>query len=643
MRWKYFLPTVIILAVVTVFYIFFFDALLKRGLVAAGELAFGAKVEVASLRTQISKLSIDIQGIQVANRQSPMQNLVETDKVAFALEPVPLLSKKFVIDEMLVEGVRWGTARKTSGALPPKKQSQADKLRSQDSFLGKLAAKLEAKGKAELAALPAFDSIKSAQEQFKNLSVDKLVNVNDLQVVKEYDALRTGYQQKAAAYEAQIKNLDVAGKLNSLQPALNEVAAIKIQNAQDVLAAKDKIERLRQQLGTVQALAGTVKNLQTQIEADFGQQKNLLDRLNDLKNRDLQGIAGKLNLPSFAAGDLARALVGPMWLNRIQQMLNLAQTARRYLPPPKPKEKKVVRQRLKGIDVSFPLKNVPPDFLIKLIRLSGSTGGPGKEGAPIDFHGTVTDITSDPGLLGRPLQAELSGIQGRKIIALSATLDHTKETPIDTVMLNVKGWEVAEFKLPSSDYLPAFDRGTASLESKFVLAGDQFDSTLAIQASGLATPKSVQASEIKDARDVARFLWQGIDQVLIGVKVSGKQDDLQMSVSSNLDKLLGDRMQKLLGQKLAEVQARLKQEVDRLTAAKQAELLKQFDASKGQALGQSSSQLKDIQAKLDQGQGLVKQKQDAVQGAADEQKRKAEEELKNKAQDQLKNFNPFKR
>ena len=60
MRWKYVVPALVILIVLALFDIFFLDTLIRWGLIAGGQFAFGAKVEVTSVKTHLANLSIVI-------------------------------------------------------------------------------------------------------------------------------------------------------------------------------------------------------------------------------------------------------------------------------------------------------------------------------------------------------------------------------------------------------------------------------------------------------------------------------------------------------------------------------------------------------------------------------------------------------
>jgi len=481
-RWKYVIPAVLIVLGLTVLILLFLDPLLKRAVIASGEFAFGAKVEVTSLKTKLSNLSLRIQGVQVADKDRPMQNLFEIEGLRFNVEPIPLLSRKVIIDAMSVTGVRWGTARKTSGALPPKQAAKIARrwqTLTQDGPLAKMANRVVDEGKSQITALPAAQAIQAAQSQLKNFDV-KNINPDTLPMLKELDAMKAGYRQKATDYQARIQQLQVQDKLNALTPAWNEVSALKIQSPQDALAAKEKIDRLTRALGDLQNTKNSLQTLKAQAEADFSDSKSLLGKLEELKRRDLNSLAELLKVPTFDFSSLTGSILGPQWMGRLNTALGYAQKARAYMPPKSKtaKAKPVPRPRMHGLDVAFPVSNRPPDFWIKRIELSGSTGGPGKPGTPLDFQGVVTDVTPDQPQLGRPLKIALSGAQAARKLMLDAVLDHTGEIPTDRFAAEFSGLSGEEMQLPESEYLPAFKGGQAAIATRLTLNGDRLDAGL---------------------------------------------------------------------------------------------------------------------------------------------------------------------
>jgi len=105
-RFSFIVPAVIIIALIFAFFVLLFDGYLKKGLIAAGETAFGAKVEIASVKTSFKNFSVRISGIKIGDKDAEFKNLADIDAVSFNARFIPLLSKKFIIDEMSVRGFK---------------------------------------------------------------------------------------------------------------------------------------------------------------------------------------------------------------------------------------------------------------------------------------------------------------------------------------------------------------------------------------------------------------------------------------------------------------------------------------------------------------------------------------------------------
>ena len=116
-RWKFFIPTLIVLLLGFLFFVFAFDALLTRGLEKVGAKANGAKVDVVGLKTKFFQGRLTIKNIQVADRKDPMRNRVELGPIAVQLNLLEILKKNVIIPEARVDGIALGTKRKTSGYL----------------------------------------------------------------------------------------------------------------------------------------------------------------------------------------------------------------------------------------------------------------------------------------------------------------------------------------------------------------------------------------------------------------------------------------------------------------------------------------------------------------------------------------------
>lgn len=642
MRWKFVIPVGIIIIVTVLATIFFLDPLLRRALIASGESVFGAKVEVASLKTRFKDLSVSINGLTVADRNNEWRNLFSVQQARFGMKLLPLLSKKFIIDEMSMTGIAWGTQRSTSGALPPKKRAALDKKAARDnkdSAVWKMMNAVQDRAVKEAAGLPPVQTLLAAQDLMKDFSTDKLIDAAGLTSIREMETLQKDVQDKYAQYQSSLSAINVESQLAELRAAVEAVGQIKINSVADIEPAQARLARLRQAKTSVEGTISTLSSLQSRAAADFGAQKDMLRRINEMKDRDLKALSAKFQLPSFSMSNLSQVLFGPAWLNRIHSVMYYVNLAQKYMPPRKKEDVVVQRQRLRGTDVSFPLAYNPPDFLIGVMKLSGSTGGPGKPGAPLDFTGSVKDITSDPVLLGRPIVARLTGAQAGKSLTIDALFNHCQPVAEDVIHAVYTGMPASALGIPASEYLPSFDAGTAAVTARFAITGGAINSTLDLAISGFSL--AVSTGPRDTAREIIEGLWDGVKTITVTAKVTGTADNLSMSVSSNLDAVFAERLKKMFGAKLAEAQARLRAEIDKLTEQKKQELLAQFNEKRDALLAQVTGRQKELQSQVDAATSQANARENDIKSKADAEKNKAAEELKKKAGNAVKDVLKF--
>jgi hypothetical protein len=291
------------------------------------------------------------------------------------------------------------------------------------------------------------------------------------------------------------------------------------------------------------------------------------------------------------------------------------------MPPKKKSTKKITVVRAKGTDVSFPKEDNPPDFLIAKMLLTGTTGGAGKEGSAIEFKGEINDITSDQSLLGRPTKFELSGANEGKKLGVNGILDHRVEAAQDSFTFSYEGLTAAEMGLPRSEYLPSFERGTGKINGGLALNGDELDASIVISISNF----QVQPAGADELQNITASLWQGVGEITVTARLTGKMDNVSMSVSSNIDKLLADRLSKLYGEKVAEAQDKIKAEVDRLTNDKKAEITAQYAAKKEEIMQGISGRQKEVQDKINELNQLKSSREAEINGVVGGAKKQAQQ------------------
>ena len=125
-RWGWVMPRLLTVAILIGAVWLFKDRAIEYAMEKTGSTIVGAKVDVGKVKSSLINGQVRLHDIQVANRKSPMMNLVEAKYAGIELSMADLLRKKFVIEEGKLIGVEFNTARDKSGKLATDPQQRSE-------------------------------------------------------------------------------------------------------------------------------------------------------------------------------------------------------------------------------------------------------------------------------------------------------------------------------------------------------------------------------------------------------------------------------------------------------------------------------------------------------------------------------------
>ncbi|MBO4546929.1 MAG: hypothetical protein J5700_05045, partial [Treponema sp.] len=149
-----FIATAAFVAAVVLAVIIFKNPLAKKGMTMGMQKVFGARTDIARVNVEILKATVTVNGLQQANANEPMKNLFEIEKTEIKFNLTEALRGKFDAQNIEVTGLKIGTDRTYSGALPA-----VQKAASSDSSVKKSESAISKKKDAAVAA--AKDSIEA--------------------------------------------------------------------------------------------------------------------------------------------------------------------------------------------------------------------------------------------------------------------------------------------------------------------------------------------------------------------------------------------------------------------------------------------------------------------------------------------------
>ena len=360
-----------VLAVIT-----FKNPLAKKGLTMGLQKAFGARTDIARVNVEFLKATITVNGLQQANANEPMKNLFEIEKTEIKFNLTEALRGKFDAQNIEVTGLKIGTDRKYSGALPNiQKAAAPSDVKKTESEIGKKKDAAISAAKASIEAAFAEynpeNMIKNVQENLKSPAL-----VKDVQ--GKVDASVEKWKNKPDEIKKQVE--DFSNSVNSLVnkdwSGVNN--PIEIKNA--ISEITGAIEKSKSVTNSVKGVANDIKADAAQVKQISSQVQAAVKADTDLVNSQLKKITSfnmdtGTQILSNAFYSALYAACGdyyPYVAKAIDAALKAKQSAS---SDPKETQKKAAKtqkrhSRLPGVDVWYKRDNVPR-FLIERIAFSG--------------------------------------------------------------------------------------------------------------------------------------------------------------------------------------------------------------------------------------------------------------------------------
>ncbi len=112
-RWKAIGPLLLLLFVIGILVVLFAEPVARDTTEEVSTELLGTQVDVGRLDLLPRQASVDLGALQVADPFEPRRNLVEADRIVLKLNPEALAEKKLVVERFALQGMRFGTTRKT--------------------------------------------------------------------------------------------------------------------------------------------------------------------------------------------------------------------------------------------------------------------------------------------------------------------------------------------------------------------------------------------------------------------------------------------------------------------------------------------------------------------------------------------------
>jgi uncharacterized protein (TIGR03545 family) len=560
-RWPGLIGFVVVVAVVFALWFLFMDSMVRRVIERTGTALAGAEVDLARANVTLVPLGITLTGLQVTDPTAPATNSFEIGRIAFELDSLNLLRRKVIINEMGVEGVRFGTARKRPGTVvkPPEKTTPAegDKATTLPSFSTPDVKKILEEEKLESPAL-----IEQAQADLKKRN-------------EAWKQQVASMPDKAALddYQARVQKLREAQKsgLKALAGGLSDARAL----IKDIERDLDKVKKAKADLATDLAAAkALVEKAEQSTAAD-------LRRIRDKYSISAEGLQ---NLSQALFGGAIRSWIdrGMLWYGRLKPVLERSGEKKGNVETVKP-----VRGR--GVDVRFKEERPLPNFLISTVKAS-------LQPEAGSFTGTIRNITPDQDVLGAPLTFAFSGsgLKAAQDANVTGSLDHRKPAlPDDTMLLQVRGYRASNLALSGSASMPvSLQEGTMDLEVKGRRDAHAFSATCTALVKGARLNVGSDGSGGAFAQAIRSSLAKA-SSFSLTANITGTPEKYHLHISSDLDRVMRDAAGGMVQEHRARLENELRQAIQDRTEKQLAGLKENLGG-----LGDISGKLDSVQERL---------------------------------------------
>ncbi|MEE4245611.1 MAG: TIGR03545 family protein [Kangiellaceae bacterium] len=542
----------IVLLIATLSYIFA-PNIVKQSIESSATALIGSEVNVDSVSFSFAPLGMSINKVQVTNPQAPDSNLVVIEQATMAIEVMPLLWKKLVVNELAIDGVTLNSPRTSEGWVASSEQEAIDATTEQ------------------------------AEPVDYEQQVEQYLDENPLLTTQRIEQLTRLKDEVNAQWKADLDKQAFSQKQAELQQEYDALSARLKKSKLNLIKDAKRWKALRKSLRT------EIKRISSLSDKFSDDKKRLSEQYELVKqgpSDDLDRLLENVGLDQ-STEDALKWLFGDDYQTVIKQKIGQFMAAENSEDSEESQQQAV----LLGDRVYFKDTIKMPELLVKKLSISGRS-----ENSAINGKGN--DLAFLPWLHDQPmqLQTDISGDAQGKVAINSHWQTSQKMTTL--VDADIKQWPIENWKLlQSSDKPVTIEQADLAIKVAGQLTMKKIDLQLNAE---LNKPKIVMDNLANDSWQKQLLLAVNQqEQISFNSNITGDIGDPRIELDSSLNKLFKAALKSRLDvekQSLKQdAKDRLKQKIGVLP-----------DDDTDQLLDQWRSQLDDYQQQLNGILGKIK-------------------------------------
>jgi uncharacterized protein (TIGR03545 family) len=569
-RFEAIIPVLILSSVTFGYFSYYFDHHLKSVFEYVGTLANGAEVNVDSVKTSFIRGSFDLNKLQITDKERPTHNSLEIENVHFKYLWDALLRMKFVVEDASINNIQIAKPRSKPGKVLPPEPAKPSKINElQLEVISQIKNKYGKNVLGDLAVLLEGGDYQGQLEKIRE----------ELKSEARIKSMLADVNAKKEIWDGKIKKLSDTSKIKSIESEIQVISKQKniLEQAKGVQKLTDLLKDVNKQYQEIQTAS---KELQTEINDVAKYPKEI----ETLVKEDIESLKNRFAIPKVDFKDMAMHLFAGEFAEHIAKARKYKALADQYIPEKKEKDEVIPHKRAEGKNFQFPITKGYPLFWLKRAAIS-SKGT--KESYSGNVSGELTDVTTSPKSVGRPIVLDIKGnFPTAKVMGVEAMIkiDFTKEIGEQSALLKVASFDVPEKMFVSDEKMKfGFKNAVGSTTFRASLKQEQLSMSW---ESLLDRPKFVVESKTKLAEEMISNILNGISSININGSASGTFKNLEMNISSNLGDELGNGFNREIGNKVAEAQNKIQSLIDEKINKPKNDLMA--------ALGGNTSNLKSL-------------------------------------------------
>lgn len=602
-RWKGLIFIAILVGLFFVAGLFLTDSLIESVIEGVATDVNGALVEIDNLDISLSDLLVSMDRIQVTDRGNTMKNAIETGLCRFDVEFWPLFSGKVIIENFDLTGLKFGTARETDGKLNREVTKTVSDSSSEDK-----------KSKSKKDA-PKDDSAFASYTA--KINTDSLLALVNIESVEKIENLKSEIQTKYGDLNTQLQNAELSKEITAIE---TEIKNLDLKDLKDLKKLQSTLKDLEKTKKSVDELNKKYNSLRKNSTDDLNKISNDIKQVDEWVATDYANILDKAQIPDLSAQNIGKMLFGESIINRFNEYLGYAAIARKYgvkLKSDKPEKEDP--PRFKGQDIYFYRQNARPDFWLKNMNISGEYDG-------LVLGGKALDIVSDQRLINKQTELEIAGSQNPvREFAFNGNLNYLEDIPSEKFNLKYSGFSLNNISISESNMMPGkIESGIGSINALLDMEGDEIRSEISFAGDKLVVAQDESYKPANKMQSIISETILSVTEMSVKAQITGKKDDYSISVKSNLDDLLAQKLKSIASREVNEAKEKLKNKLDQ-KITKSREELNSIVTTNKQKIEQQLDQYKQ---QIDDNMAMLNEKKKSVEDKIDKEKKKAGNKLK---------------